>query len=260
MWVLPVGTRFFKEFKVDSGRVETRMIHISHPDPLDADDDGALYAAYLWDMLEATAPLWDPVDGLADAATYASADPTFTHDVPSRSQCRQCHGGTRSGGTPSRALGFSQVQLSWGGSAIGMESLSQDGRLTVPDEDGFTTPGDAVAVAALGSLHANCGNCHNALGEGVNTGDVDLDLWLSANDSSVNATGAFLTAVNVAPEFFSGPTNRITPGDPADSAVYVRMESRPDPPAVAYPQMPPLGTKIVDPDGLPAVEAWINAL
>ena len=42
----------------------------------------------------------------------------------------------------------------------------------------------------------------------------------------------------------------------------VRMAHRAADPAdgVEWPQMPPLGTKIVDEEGLAAVEAWINSL
>ena len=57
-----------------------------------------------------------------------------------------------------------------------------------------TIPGDAVAQAALGYLHANCGNCHNASEDRVP--QVDLNLWLDVGVTSVEETGAWLTAVD----------------------------------------------------------------
>jgi hypothetical protein len=50
-------------------------------------------------------------------------------------------------------------------------------------------------------------------------------------------------------------TYRITPGDPAASAVAYRMAQR-----VGFPQMPPIGTKRVDAEGLALVTAWIREL
>ena len=255
IWVLPIGTRLFKQFDVDGGAVETRMIQRTQANPEDPSDDGIIFAAYLWDAAGESASLWDPVLGAPDAAAHSSG---VTHDVPSRANCVTCHGGSGTTGHPSRALGFSGVQLSWSGSEVSMESLSAEGWLTDPHPEGIPTPGDPTTQAALGTLHANCGNCHNDLGEGF---PIDFDLWLGASDETVQDTGAWLTAVDVETAVFPGAEYRIVSGDAASSAVIIRMSHRaPEAIGFEYPQMPPLGTKIIDPTGLAAVEAWINSL
>jgi len=256
-WKFPVGTRLYKEFKVDDKRVETRMIEFMTPDGDNAYDDGVLYVAYLWNADESEATLWDPDAGTNNAAAYAAG---FTHDVPSRFQCQQCHGGTGLGGVPSRVLGFSAIQLT-GTDGVNMASLSDGGWLTHPNVDGVPVPGDATAQAALGTLHANCGNCHNALGEGVYI-PGGFDLMLSVGATDVTETGTWQTAVDVQSTRYLAVPMRILAGDPENSSVYVRMKHRAADPVdgLEFPQMPPLGTKIQDVTGLSDVEAWILSL
>jgi hypothetical protein len=117
-------------------------------------------------------------------------------------------------------------------------------------------PGDAVEQAALGYLHGNCGHCHN---------DTPMGVWFNnpyslrvlVGAATVQATGAFTTAVGVPTEKFThaGITHRITAGDPSSSCVSSRMSIR-----GTSDQMPMLGTKIVDPAGVAAVNAWISSL
>ena len=52
-------------------------------------------------------------------------------------------------------------------------------------------------------------------------------------------------------------TIRVVPGAPLESTLFRRMRVRDPERAV---QMPPLGTEIVDPDGLDLIERWIRSL
>jgi hypothetical protein len=58
-------------------------------------------------------------------------------------------------------------------------------------------------------------------------------------------------------DYMTGMLDRIRGGDSGTSAVWLRMGYR-------FPthdaQMPPIATKEIDPDGLAAVKAWIDAL
>src|SRR5690606_15047825 len=115
-------------------------------------------------------------------------------------------------------------------------ALAASGRLA-PALDPPELPGDDVARAALGYLHANCGSCHNP--ESVEYRSVDLELWLSVGAlSSLSETPAYRTAVGVRRQGLGAaselPELRIAPGDPTRSALYHRMASR-DPNV----QMPP---------------------
>ena len=98
----------------------------------------------------------------------------------------QCHSKL-----PEHLLGLSAIQLSHTGAGATIGSLSAAGMLTVPAPNGFKVPGsDPGTQAALGYLHANCGNCHNS-----SVVTVDLHLRLLVGQTSVESTDAFMSAV-----------------------------------------------------------------
>ncbi|WP_437946601.1 PQQ-dependent sugar dehydrogenase [Sorangium sp. So ce296] len=228
-WSLPVGTRFWKEFRAEGVAVETRLIHRFGPGI-----DDWVFAAYAWDPSGSDAFLVE--DGVEDARGTK-------HDIPRTADCWECHGKL-----PERILGFSALQLSHAGPGETIRSLSSAGWLTVPMPGGFRPPGDATAAAALGYLHANCGNCHN------DTGVATLRTRLLAADTTVESTDTYTTGVGVRPSFWeTGVVHRITAGDPESSAVVRRMAHR-----GSRAQMPPIGSEVADAAGLAAVRAWIE--
>ena len=236
-WDLPAGTRLWKEFKRNGVLVETRIIHHFGPGVEDW-----MFAAYQWNAAGTTTtyvPLGVP---------NAGGTP---HDIPSEGQCRQCHGRL-----VEKVLSFSAIQLSHTLPGETMASLSTAGLLSVPNAAGFTVPGTADERAALGYLHANCGNCHNDA-----DGFIDMHLRLLVAHTTVQGTDAYRTAVNKPTANFQcgdagvGGCNRIQPGSAATSAVVMRMSSR-----STGVLMPPLASEVVDTTGVGAVSAWINAL
>ncbi|WP_231864801.1 PQQ-dependent sugar dehydrogenase [Sorangium cellulosum] len=230
-WSLPVGARFWKELRAEGVAVETRFIHRFGPGL-----DDWLFAAYAWDPARNDAFLVEA--GVEDARGTA-------HDIPRTADCWECHGKL-----PERVLGFSALQLSHDGPGETMASLSDAGRLTVPMRGGVRPPGDARAAAALGYLHANCGNCHNS------TGVATLRTRLLAANTTVESTDTYTTGVGVTPSFWEpGALYRITPGDPESSDVVRRMEHR-----GSRAQMPPIASDAADAAGLAAVRSWIEGL
>ncbi|WP_437993388.1 PQQ-dependent sugar dehydrogenase [Sorangium sp. So ce145] len=230
-WSLPVGARFWKELRAEGVAVETRFIHRFGPGI-----DDWLFAAYAWDPARNDAFLVEA--GVEDARGTA-------HDIPRTADCWECHGKL-----PERVLGFSALQLSHDGPGETMASLSDAGRLTVPMRGGVRPPGDARAAAALGYLHANCGNCHNS------TGVATLRTRLLAANTTVESTDTYTTGVGVTPSFWEpGALYRITPGDPESSDVVRRMEHR-----GSRAQMPPIASDAADAAGLAAVRSWIEGL
>jgi hypothetical protein len=117
--------------------------------------------------------------------------------------------------------------------------------------------GEGPGPAALGYLHANCGNCHNPLGSAWQDGEMNLRL--STDELTPEDTEIFATIVGVPLERFSEPGYevRIAPGDTGTSALYYRMSVTSD---VARDRMPPLATDDVDDAGLEAVGAWLESL
>jgi hypothetical protein len=243
-WVMPVGTRLWKEFAVGGQVVETRLIARTGTSGA---GDGWLFAAYQWDAQGSA----------SDAHLVSGGVPNANgtdHDIPSVSQCGLCHGTL-----PEHVLGFSAIQLthaSAGNAEVTLESLAAGGKLSAaPADGGYPVPGDAVTARALGYLHANCGNCHHPAGIAFDT--TPFSLRLEVGQRTPQETSAYLTAVGVPVEkyFRTGITDRIAPGNPDASCVSARISQR-----GPGEQMPPLATEYVDDAGVAAVNAWIRSL
>ena len=242
-WRLPVGTRLWKEFAVDGARIETRLIERIGTGARDF-----VYVSYQWNAAETEAERVPP-EGVADANGT-------DWDIPSHTECLQCHGEyALGGGRPSRALGFSALQLSHKDTALTLDQLVEADELSDAPKVELTVPGGETAQQALGYLHANCGNCHNSTEDGLP--HVDLDLWIQAGTSAVEAAAAWQTAVDQPAVLFNDQhvSGRIVPGDPDASAVLYRMGQRGN-----TAQMPPVATATVDTEGVAAVRAWIESL
>ncbi|XYI02707.1 hypothetical protein ACMHYB_24320 [Sorangium sp. So ce1128] len=232
-WQFPDGTRFWKEFRRDGVLVETRLLAKVGS----AAEDWAA-VAYVWNA--------EGTDALATAGGADDARGT-PHDVPAAAECMGCHGGTES-----RVLGFSAIQLASSHGEVDLGEVVARGMLSDPPRQPIELPGDAVARAALGWLHANCSHCHNKRrpeSDGARCYDPErrFDFTLRvAEIGSVESTATYRTAVGTV----------IHAGDPDESDVVERARRRdPD-----WPSMPPLGTEIVDEAGLAALRAWIRGL
>lgn len=242
-WSFPVGTRFFKEFRRDGRRIETRLIQRIGPGPRDF-----AYASYMWDAAETDAVRV----GEAGVQNVAGTG----HTIPSKQECLRCHGSyAQGGGRPSRGLGFSAVQLAHDGSGLTVADLVAGNRLSHELPTTVPIPGDSVDQAALGYLHANCGNCHNPSKDGLP--QTDLNFWLALGQTDVDKTGAWTTAVNQATRTFTDQhvSGRIVPGLPEESSVHYRMTQRGN-----MAQMPPIASEQVDAVGVAAVRAWIERM
>jgi hypothetical protein len=235
-WVYPVGTKMWKEFSRDGTRVETRLLYKTGPDKFD------------WFMV---AYAWNQAQDEAVAEPQGADDVLGTgHDIPSRSDCRQCHNKMAD-----IALGFIATQLDHDLGGLDLATLVADGWLTAPPAGSapyFDLPGTPAEVAALGYLNANCGGCHQ---QGSPTMDnVPLELRLYVDDlAAVENTAAYRTAVDVT-STLDAPTKIVDPGSPSTSSLHQRMNDRD---AIA---MPPVGSELVDDTGLATIEAWITAL
>lgn len=240
-WQFPVGTTVFKEFALDGGALETRMIRRNSL----ASTDYTM-VSFIWKA--------DGSDAVATSAGQSNVLGT-EHDVPSSTQCRGCHDGE-----PGRVLGFSAVQLSKADDGVSLKMLATNGLLTAPPPRGedYPAPGNSVQAEALGYLHANCGHCHNPNGEAWQFVKQDLRLRISERDPAQTQTA--LTTINKKTQAIFGTqaTYRVVPKDPAQSDVYLRMNKRDT--GWFPPNMPPLGTEHVDPEGTAAVKAWIDGL
>jgi hypothetical protein len=248
-WTFPVGTKFFKEFRLPVGssptpiRIETRLLWKQ--------------AASTWYR---TTYRWSP-DGESDAVELTSGelDAGGTgYEIPDQLSCGTCHAGRADD-----VLGFEAVGLAApGASLVTLATLEADSLLSAPPSGPITIPGDAVEAAALGWLHVNCGtSCHNPAGAASGSHFfMRLDV---ATLSSVSATDTWTTGWNVRTVDYSIPdaaaTYRLRSCDVPESAVYYRSAHRFGVDGTPYgQQMPPIDTHKVDDAGLSLLSAWID--
>lgn len=233
-WQFPEGTRLWKEFARDGVRLETRLLQKTGPSPEDW-----IAAAYLWSADQSDATL------VAEGAEDVHGT---THDVPSASDCTGCHDGARS-----RVLGFSAIQLAYDAEAgqLDLDDLVGDGLLSAPPERPLVVPGDDTERAALGYLHANCAHCHNQdrpEGKGPRCYDPlnDLDFrLLTGRLGSVDETPTYRTVV---------ATPLIRAGEPRRSHLLMLISGH------GGQRMPPLGTEVVDDEGVALLSSWIEGM
>jgi hypothetical protein len=237
-WQYPVGTKAWKEFRVAGVPVETRLLEKTAPGQWRA-------MAYHWRA--------DGSDAEAVPAGLPNASGT-EHDIPAETDCRSCHANIGD-----VLLGVSAIQLA-GATPLSLEQLQTEGRLTSASTPILNLPGSERTQAALGYLHANCGNCHNPRSKLWAT--LNLRFWLSASAvGSVAETATYRSAVAIEPAVpWGGATARIAPGLPERSAVFLRMQSRGNRLGGIQLDMPPLASEKPDPDALELVRDFIVSL
>jgi hypothetical protein len=188
------------------------------------------------------------------------------HNIPAVLDCKACHVNLRT-----EILGFSALQLSSDRDPLaphaeplspGMANLQTliERKLLRSFPGGWNGNPIRIAAsnpterAALGYLHANCGNCHNPNGslEALNLLLRYSVAGPASKGSSVemafNKQGRFRIP-GAAPD----ATFLLRPGDPDHSAVLYRMTTR-----NPYRQMPALGTKLVDDDAATLIRRWLE--
>ena len=222
-WRFPIGTRTFKEFTRDGIRIETRMNVKT--------EDGWAAAAYIWN---------EAGDNATRQMLTAEDVAGTPHDVPGAAECQACHGGRRN-----FTLGFSATQLD----AETRAALFDAGVLSDPVDAALDLP--TQTREGLGVLHGNCSHCHNAeRNDQAQATDCytlkrNFDLSLPHDLSAVEDAPALKTAAEQL-------------GDAERSKVVDRMSRRDQ--DEDRPSMPPLGTELVDDEGVALVRAFVDTL
>ena len=232
-WRFPIGTKLWKEFRVGGARLETRF-------SWKVRDDRWLFASYVWSDDGATALRGEGREVARGGTTWR---------VPTASECNDCHKGGRD-----RVLGFDAVGLGLAGGS-GLLALVSEGRFTTPPGPvAIPDDGTGRAAPALAWLHVNCGtSCHN---ENPNaTGyPIGLRLRLRTGELGGPPTGWQSRASTIGVPAKNEEGTRIVPGDPDASLLVQRFAVE------GALRMPPIGSDVVDADGVAKVRAWISAL
>ena len=142
-WTFPIGTQFWKDFSLDGKHLETRY--------LEKRADGSWFrTTYAWSANQTS----------ADELTTGAKNVFGTGlDIPAEDDCVLCHQGRRDGVLGFEAIGLSMPEAT----GLTISALTDMGLITDPPAEPIRIPGNATEAAALGWLHANCGNaCHNS--------------------------------------------------------------------------------------------------
>jgi hypothetical protein len=255
-WQFPRGTRFWKEFAM--GRpVETRFIERLA-------DGSWRFSTYVWNEAGTDAEL-APAAGIR-ALPVASA-PRGRYTIPGEADCRACHAGAAA-----PVLGVGALQLSPDRDPLAphaepirpgdvdLNALVARGLLRKLPPELLKQPpriagSSPEARAALGYMHSNCSHCHNAVDSGAGV-PVALDLAHDVMGGKAGVERNLQWMLDKPSRFKSGGQAAgiiVTPGDAEASVLVSRMRSR-----SPLTQMPPLGTNIIDTEGLALIERWIN--
>jgi hypothetical protein len=251
-WKFPVGTKAWKEFRVEGRLVETRLLW-------KRSETGWERATYIWDETGKSATM------------NTSKSPTLLpngYEIPSAIKvCEKCHAGAAD-----TLLGVEPVSLALS-SAVGitLASLVSEGRLSAPPQrTSVTLPEDATgkAAAALGYMHANCGGCHATRGL---SGFTQLHTRLRADQFwpadaanalpalTVEDTDAYKTGVEqpvMLPSLLTDfPDTKIIARGSHDKSLTWRLAH-----LRGIHQMPPIVSHAVDEAGTQKLAEWIDAL
>jgi glucose/arabinose dehydrogenase len=251
-WKFPDGSALVQTLTMPgvegraSERVETRVLL----------KEGGDWAAYSW--------LWNEMQTDAELVPAGGVERErngVKWRVPARSECVLCHGRGAD-----YVLGMTSVRLNLevereGKRVNQLVQLAADGVVRVPGKDGKELVVDARAVREVprmvdpheegGRLDervrayfaVNCSHCHRH--EGGGNSRMDLSPWL---------TGESRHLIDEVPQHggFGMPDARlIVPREPGRSVLPVRMSGR------GAGQMPPVGTRVVDPRGLGLIYRWL---
>lgn len=241
-WTFPPGTVLMKHFRLGTQLVETRLL-MRHPD--------GVWAGYTYEWNSAQTAATRVVGG----KTRLWGTQSWIY--PSESQCRQCHTAAAgfSLGPETAQLNRNFLYPSTGITANQLYTLQHIGMFSAPLPGKPETlprladPASAAApvhARARAWLHTNCSLCHRPGGPTPVAMDLRNATALQGMQAcEVSPTQGTLGIANA---------RRIARGAATRSLVHARSNRRD-----AY-GMPPLGSNLVDSQGVALLANWINGL
>jgi uncharacterized repeat protein (TIGR03806 family) len=216
--------------------------------------------SYEWDAQGTDGTLLPAGKDKTYHVTVNGVDTTQVWHFPSRVECTRCH--TTAAG---HVIGITTQQLNGDFDYTPFAGHKANQLITLDGIGMFATPLAPATPATLPALpdpkdttqslqdrvksylHANCAHCHRPMGGAP----VQIDFRYGTPLDQMK----ILTVNPEAGDLGLGPNAKlVVPHDPDNSIVYRRMARR------DLKQMPPLGTNVVDDDGVKLVRDWINSL
>ncbi len=248
-WQFPVGTKTWKEFRLNGKRIETRYYYKQSATQW-------IWATYRWSDDESRAP---------SLTTGEKAVAGTQYEIPDELGCDKCHRGRRD-----KLLGVEAIALAQpSAQGVTLASLVADKRLSAPPASTqIAIPEDSTgkAVAALSYMHMNCGVACHVNASYVEGSESGLFTRLSATQllkggAQVKDMDAYKTTVGILASHKQHYTYVqqgyyvIKAGDSSKSLVVALTALRD-----GKEQMPPIGSHVVDDVGLGLIKSWVDAL
>ena len=255
-WSFPPGQVWIKHFEIEMTRGDALSRRRLETRFLVKNSGGAYGITYKWRANQSDADLVAE-DGQNETLTInvQGSPVNQVWRYPSRGECMTCH--TSSGGF---ALGFNTRQLNGpqdygaGGMANQIEALAAAGYFAdtagdvgqMPRLSPAHDPSHSLEWRARSYLEANCVQCHQP-------GGPALGSWDARTSTRTDLAGL----INGVLVNSGGDDNRrvLVPGDPDLSMLLLRLQG-----SGGMPRMPPLGSNVVDAEGVQLVTDWINSL
>ena len=241
-WLFPSGAVLVKNFRLNGNLIETRLF-MRHTD--------GEWGGYTYE--------WNAAETEATRVVGGKTKSIDGQDwiYPSESQCFQCHTATANyslgleHGQLNKALtypstGITANQLTTADAVDLLTDPLTDAVQNLPAYPDPSNLAETLEDRARAYLHTNCSGCHRPAGPTPSSMDL-------LYDTPFNLTGT----CNVIPSSATlGIENArlIMPGDASRSLIYERANRR------DIHGMPPLGSTIVDTDGVQLLADWINSL
>lgn len=239
-WDFPPGTVIVKNFRLNGRLIETRHL-MRHPD--------GVWAGYTYE--------WNAAETEATRVRDGKVVDIDGQDwvYPDEAECLRCHtaiAGVALGPETSQMnrdftypqTGRTDNQLATYDAVSMFSSPLAGDPATLP---ALADPADVTAsldARARAYLHTNCAQCHQPGGPTP----VNLDLRYTTALANTSACDVVPTSDDLGIDM----ARIIAPGDAARSVLVARMNVRDD------TAMPPLGSTVVDTDGVQLITDWIN--
>jgi len=255
-WDYPTGTVTMKHFDMDLDRdnpgtsvkrIETRFLIKT--------EDSYYGMTYQWNDAGTEATLVGEDGANVDLSiTEGGVTTTQTWRLPSRAECYQCHTADNS-----VMLGFNTRQLNHDGILNGVSGnfltlLENAGYLSALSADPsvlpkYSHPSDTsvdLEERAKSYIAVNCAYCH------YSGNSVVPDSWTGEHHLSMDSTSLLLGEA-IGFKIVDNTDRLVIPGDTANSIILNRAAA-----ANGYSRMPPVGSNVIDQEGVALLTEWIN--
>jgi len=246
-WVFPVGTVMLKNFAFDNKLIETRLF-VRH------DEQTWVGYSYQWNEAQTEAVIGSAEDN--KNVMFNTGSRTVPWQYPSGNNCMKCHDahGGSTLGPETRQMnrevgGKNQIdQLAELGlfDAVPAKPYAEAYVTPYPSQAGTPPASATIDQKARSYMHANCAFCHRPDGEFP---QIDMRYETKLADMGV---------CNVVPlKGNQGVLDAVElkPADPANSIIYLRMNSLP-----GSGRMPAIATNEIDTAGVKLISDWITSI